>query len=221
MKPTVLTFIYSPNEQTRIMEESCKRFFPLVNAGEGKKYTGNGDVFKHLYNAMTELSDVEHLIYSDGGDTIFLKDFTPLQSMLIYSVEKACWPLPQILPLYPECPTPWKFLNGGNWSGPRELVMEFHRKYITPYIFRADIDGQSQQSIGFLKALQDGFPIRLDYSCVYYQSMAFEHDEDFTYTDTEVINNITGTRPAVIHYNGRTDPAKGIQLYKNQINGLL
>lgn len=213
---TVLTYIYAPNEQTKIMVDSASRFFPVVNAGEGKRYQGNGIVLKELHQALLDLTD-DVVIYSDGGDTIFLDSFTPLQSMLIYSVEKACWPLPQILPLYEDRPTPWKYLNGGNWCGPRELAIQFYEKYVLPYIFREDIDGQSQQSIGYLKAIQDGFPIRLDYNCTYFQSMAFEDAGDFTYTETRVKNNWTNTLPSVLHYNGRTTPTKGIQLYKNQL----
>ena len=213
---TVLTYIYAPNEQTKIMVESASRFFRVVNAGEGKPYKGNPDVLKHLLGAMKELTD-DIVIYSDGGDTIFLDSFKPLQSMLIYSVEKACWPLQQIAPLFEDRPAPWKFLNGGNWCGPKELAIEFYEKYVIPHIFHESNDCQSQQAIGYLLAIQHGFPIRLDYNCKYFQSMAFEDAGDFTYTDTRVKNNWTNSLPAVLHYNGRTNPTRGIQLYKNQL----
>lgn len=216
MNTTVLTYIYSPNNETRVMVESASRFFPVINAGEGKHYKGNGIVIRELRNALTELKE-DLVIYSDGGDTIFLDTFTPLSSMLVYSVEKACWPLPQISPLFEQRGTPWKYLNGGNWCGPRELMIEFYDKYVIPYLFRDDVDGQSQQSVGYLKAIQDGFPIRLDYSCRFFQSMAFEDPGDFSYTDTRVKNMWTDSTPAVLHYNGRTNMTRGIQLYHNQI----
>jgi len=214
---TVLTYIYRPFEGTEIMEASCKRFFPLINTCTDGKYYGNPTLERSLVRAMKDMDDGELVIYSDGADTIFLDTFEPPTDYLLYSAEKACWPLPQIIPLYEDRDTPWKYLNGGNWCGPAYLAIEFLTKYVLPYIFAENNDCQSQQSVGYLAAKRDGFPIRLDYECKLFQSMAFEKEGDFTYMDTKLRNNWTMTFPKVLHYNGRTAMDKGIELYKNQL----
>lgn len=217
MKLTVITQIYAPNEETQLMLDSAQRFHEVVNTWDGKRYIGNGHVILTNTQAVKEL-DTDIVCYSDGGDTLFLKELNPPKEVLVYSAEKACWPLPQLQILYPESPSYWRYLNAGNWVGPKQLVIEFFERYVHPQITRMDIDGQSQQTTAFLRAKQDGFPIMLDYNCALFQSMAFEHESDFTYTETTVKNNYTGHEPAVLHYNGRTDMTKGIRIYKNQLN---
>jgi hypothetical protein len=71
----------------------------------------------------------------------------------------------------------------------------------------------------YLKAVAEGFPIKLDFSCKLFQSIAFDHDPtrgdyplhltgyegtDFEIKDGLVVNKLTKSTPAVLHGNGQT-----------------
>lgn len=204
----IITNIYKEFWGTNQFRKSCNMInLPVYNAHIGGSFTGNGDVFKNLYKAFIDLQDhYKYAIYSDGADTFFVKAFQPPAGKIIYSAEKACYPIESMAPLFPQTKSPWKYLNGGNYCGEIKLLIEFFDKYgLNKY--KGDINGQKEQSESFLKAKLDEFPIELDDQCKYFQSIAFEDPGDF-YLDEDgkgIVNNITGSIPCVYHGNGRTD----------------
>lgn len=212
----ILTYIYSETPQTIHMLKSCERLnLPVHNANPVKRlFTGNGDAINILYKALLELKDkYKYVIYSDGGDTFFVRSFKPPDNIVIYSGEKACWPIEAYAAEYPPALTPWHFLNAGNWCGEIALVIEFFERYGLSGL-RGDINGQQQITEAFLKALKDGFPITIDEACQYFQSVAFEHKGDFRMEGKQLHNLVTDTYPAVLHGNGRTDMQWIYDVYK-------
>lgn len=205
--PTViLTSIYSEFYGTENFRKSVERIgMPLYNAFTGGHFTGNGDVMKMKHTALLELrKKFRYAIYSDGADTVFFRSFTPPSDRIIYSAEKACYPIESLADQYPDKQPPWCYLNAGNWCAPIDLMIEFMEKYgLTKY--SGDVNGQKEVTEAYLQAKKDGFPIFLDQKCEYFQTIAFEHEGDFSYDGFQIVNNIYHTRPRVAHGNGRTD----------------
>jgi hypothetical protein len=215
----ILTSIYGEFWGTKQFRRSCALLnLPIHNAFKGKRFTGNGDAIRMLYEAFIELKDkYKYLIYSDGADTFFVEGFEPPPGIVIYSAEKAVWPpLPSLNDAYKEYYetykddlhyqyTPWLYLNAGNFCGEIKLLIEFYEKYGLNKL-RGDVNGQKEISEAYLKAYKEGFPITLDVGCTLFQSIAFEHVNDFSLhpDGKRIINNITGTVPKVYHGNGRT-----------------
>lgn len=223
----VVTSIYSEFWGTEQFRKSCEMVgFPVHNAWNRQEFTGNGDVMQCLYEAYVELKDkYEYAIYSDGADTFFTKSFQPPSNAIVYSTEKQVWPnAPDLIARYEDYYkdkqqiveySPWLYLNGGNCCGPTELLVEFYERYGLS-TQSGDVNGQRELSEAFLQAKKDKFPIYLDYECKYFQTTGFESEGDFRLAEDgkSIINNITGSRPAVLHGNGRTDMQQIYDRYK-------
>lgn len=218
----ILTAIYSEFWGTEQFRKSVKRTgLDLYNVfPPGVPHKGNGFIYQYFYKAFLYLKDkCRTVIYSDGADTIFQKGFSPPLNKIIYSVEKQIWPpechYPELRTLYDRYYSnpkykgiehlPWKYLNGGNWCGPVDLLIEWYEKYGLKDL-TGDINGQLEQAEAFLKADTDGFPIEFDHLCQYFQTTAFENKGDFDLAPDGklLVNNLTGTIPCILHGNGRT-----------------
>lgn len=212
----IITSIYSEFWGTEQFWKSCEYIkMPVFNSFKGNRFTGNGDSIRMIYEALQELRDTyKYAIYSDGADTFFVKPFQPPFGKVIYSAEKACYPIPSLASRYPECKTPWKYLNGGNYCGDIETLIKFFEQEGLNK-FKGAINGQLEQSTAFLHAYDNGFPIELDYECKYFQSIAFEDPGDFSLAEDgkAIVNNLTGSHPCVYHGNGRTNMNSIYQRY--------
>jgi hypothetical protein len=216
----VLTAIYHEFWGTEQFRKSVERVgLDVYNVfPENTPYRGNGFIYQYFYKAFLDLKDkYKTVIYSDGADTVFQKAFVPPTDRIIYSVEKAIWPpaerFPHLKVLYDNYYNkhwrrndwPWKYLNGGNWCGPIHLLIEWYERYGLKDL-TGDINGQREQAEAFMKADADGFPIKFDHNCEYFQTTGFENQGDFSLAEDgkSIINNLTGTIPCVLHGNGRT-----------------
>lgn len=183
----------------------------LINVAETDRHVGNGEVLRLLHKAYKAIPPDTPVVYSDGADSFFLRVPEVPTKAILYSTEKAIWPNDT---RYPEVKayvegwnqhpgfTPWRYLNGGGYCGPAGLIVEFFERYGL-ISHPADANGQLQQGAAYLAALKE-FPIVLDQYCAQFQTIGFTEPGDFTVKGETLVNNITGTRPAVIHGNGRT-----------------
>jgi hypothetical protein len=104
------------------------------------------------------------------------------------------------------------------YGGPLALVIEFFERYGL-HKLHDNANGQAEVMDAYLKAQEDGFPIKLDFGCKLFQSIAFDHDPklnghplhlngyegtDFEIKDGLVVNKLTKSTPAVLHGNGQT-----------------
>ena len=223
MKDTIiLTAIYHEFWGTQQFRKSVEPFgLEIYNVfPPNTPHKGNGFIYQYFYKAFLDLKDkYKTVIYSDGADTFFQKVFVPPTDRIIYSVEKAIWPpasrFPHLAELYKKyydrprftnVPGPWLYLNGGNWCGPIDLLIEFYERYGLNQL-TGDINGQKEQAEAFMKADEDGFPIEFDLKCEYFQTTAFENQGDFSLAEDgkSLVNNLTGTTPCILHGNGRTN----------------
>lgn len=211
----VITSIYSEFWGTRHFRKSCERVgLPVHNAFKGNKFTGNGDVIRNIYEALKGLENqYQYAIYADGADSLFLKSFEVPTNHVLYSTEKAIWPPTEDLKnkwaqyerdFISLVDSPWKYLNGGGYCGPIQLLIQFFERYGLNKL-RGDVNGQREQSEAYIQARYDNFPIYLDINCTHFQTTAFEHEGDFAVSESGFKNLITGTEPAILHGNGRTE----------------
>lgn len=249
MSTIILTSIYSPNEGTKQFLESCKiTGFPVENVFTDPVFTGNGRVIQLIYEALLRnRNKYDNAIYADGADSLFVAPFIVPKGIVTYSTEKAIWePLPALKQAWDEYYKPfelgsttcvagftipgtskhsfssWKYLNGGGYCGPIELLIEFFENFLLPQIHASDVNAQSIQAFAFLDAFNEGFPIQLDTECENFQTVGHAHKNDFTIVSNVdekycpvFINNITHSQPALIHGNGRTDMRWLYKAYEN------
>lgn len=219
-KTTVITAIYQPFWGTDEFHKSCKRVgFEVYNAHPpGKPWSGYGSVLSHVYKGLLELKKqgYTHVVYADGADSLFLKNFK-VPDYVLYSTEKVIWePLPELTQRWNEYykyvadnkpmfkVTQWLYLNGGGYCGPVDLLIEFMERYGLSEL-KGDIPVQSKQAFAILNAITEDFPARLDTNCEIFQTTGFEHPGDFSYDETGFKNLHTGTEPSILHGNGRTN----------------
>jgi hypothetical protein len=202
----IITKIYEPIPSSDQMVASFQKQGYEVAVLTGL-HKGNGQTMRELYECFKRaVTGHIKFCYSDGADTYCQKPFDAPDDHILYSTEKACYPIGDLAQQYPKgVKSPWKFLNGGGVCGPLEIMMEFMEKYglIT---HENDINGQLELHHAFLKARKDKFPIKLDTDCRIFQSVAFANEGDFE-VDCEtglILNKVTGITPAILHANGRT-----------------
>lgn len=223
----VITSIYSPFWGTKQFEKSVNKVgYPLINSfappivNDGFK--GNGTSIRMIYESLLELRrKYKYAIYADGADSYFVKQFE-VPDFILYSTEKAVWPpTTEMNEAWQEyynirsVPTPWKYLNGGGYCGPISLLIEFFERYGLNKLI-GDCNGQREQSLAFLQAFKDKFPIHLDWLCENFQTTGFADPGEFAIDkDTLKITNFrTQTEPALFHGNGRTNMDWLYNLYK-------
>ena len=211
----VATYIYQDfadgDSSTYKFRESVARHgLELHNvAPPGGQHVGNGEVLRLLGNLYKSLPADEPVVYADGADSFFLRVPNVPTDSILYSTEKAIWPPKDELREKwdkhydgPALMSEWLYLNGGGYCGPAGLLAEFFQRYLME--LPADANGQWQQAEAFFQACVDAMPIFLDTRCEEFQTIGFAGVGDFSTRPGVLINNITNTRPAVIHGNGRT-----------------
>lgn len=120
---------------------------------------------------------------------------------IVFNAEKACWPYSNWAKDYPETDSPWKYLNGGAAFVKTDLFIKMFEE--NP-IKHTDNDQVNLARIYLDK--RDQYNMKLDTDCKVFQSIAFEHEDDFELLDSNVnfINLVNMTTPIIIHANGRT-----------------
>jgi hypothetical protein len=216
----IITNIYKPFAGTDRMVSSFEKhgFEVAVN----RIPTGNGAILRGLYECYKRaIGGHETFAYSDAADTVCQRPFTVPTDHLLWSTEKACYPNPEKAKEYKfagRLKSPWRYLNNGVYGGPLALAIEFFERYGL-HKLHDGANGQAEVMDAYLKAQEDGFPIKLDFNCKLFQSIAFDHDPnrqghpvhangyegtDFEIKDGLVVNKLTKSTPAVLHGNGQT-----------------
>jgi len=151
--------------------------------------------------------DYTHILYTDCFDTIAFGNSEevinkwlnyPLQGRMLISAEKACYPHPERAKDYPECPTPWKFVNGGGW------MVEI--EYFKHLCHKENLNSDSHDQVWLMDAyLNNKADIRIDVYCKIFQTIAFSHQWEWEKVNGRFKNVGTGEFPVFMHGNGHTD----------------
>jgi len=225
-KIAYITSIYKEFWGTKIFRESCAHCgIEPINVHKGEPWKGNANVFKLIYKALVELREAgyTHVVYSDGADVIWLEKVETCPDFILYSTEKAFYPnavgighhySPEHM--FPkDSQTRWHYLNAGLWLGSIDNVIahyQLNKLHSLPlhYPNGQVLNGQWEQICAYFCSLQSMIPIALDSKCNFFQSVAFQHDDEFTMPfeasyGIRFRNEITGNYPLALHGNGRTD----------------
>lgn len=175
------------------------------------EWRGFGTKLIEVYNFFYKNPDVREIIFIDAYDVIALstpkevKEKIKDRSKMLVSVEKGCWPQSDLASKYPETISEWKYINSGTYYAPRALFMELIEK--NPPLYSDD--DQLWMTNMFLNN-KDKFI--LDYNCEVFQCHSFVSEDDYEYKDKRVFNLKTKSKPVLIHFNGKSDNTKVLEL---------
>lgn len=194
MKIKVITVATQENYGLRMLCESLRRAeMDYVVLGLGETWQGFGMKIIKTREYLRTLVGYTHFIFVDAYDTLFLKPITDYEGGIIFSTEKNCWP--DYNAPYPESKAVFRYLNSGCYIAPIDEYLALIDHFPINY---ADDDQRYFTNI-YLKTDK----IKLDTDCKLFQSYAFTDQNDLTITPNSIINNHSGSEPAVIHFNGK------------------
>lgn len=182
-----------------------------------EKYVMYGSKMISAYN-YAKKTDCTHLFICDAYDIFVLGTMQEAADRLInklgldcivFNAEKACWPYSDWAKEYPEVYGHWKYLNGGAaFVEVKKFIQLFEENPIQHH----DNDQVNLARIYLDK--RERYNMKLDTHCNVFQSIAFEHEDDFSYKEAigYLVNKKTGTLPCIIHGNGKTNMDRVYQL---------
>lgn len=177
------------------------------------EWRGFGTKLIETYNFLKANPDVDRFIFADAHDVLVLgspEEFEgklPNKDCILFNSERGCWPPPvqEFEHLYKKFDHGFSFLNSGVYYAPSKLFIEVFEAAPPQY----KSDDQWWASMLYLFGRHN---ILLDSNCDVFQCYSFIQDGDYSYGDTRILNNKTGTMPLWFHGNGKTDMSKILEL---------
>ena len=225
----VITVATENNQELDRFRESCHHHnIPYKILGLGQEWTGgeakNGVLLKpggsqKINLLKEELKDYPDLgnhiiLFTDSYDVLFngtseeiVDRFRKMESPIVFSAEKTCWPDVELKEQYPKSPTDYRYLNSGGFIGYGDHIS----KLINKVSVNNEYDDQLYYTERFFEDLKGDKGIILDYNQFLFQTMN-ESLEDIIVEGDNVKNTITKETPIIIHANGGSD-------VKNALNG--
>ena len=160
------------------------------------------------YNYMKAHPEYTHLFTVDAHDVFVLGTMEEALSriedkdVLLFNAEKGCYPDPEKAALYPRANSEWRYVNGGCAFVYVPLFIQMFEE--NPI---AEIDNDQRNLTDIF--LSNKYNFVLDYKCRLFQSIAFRTTGEFGLYSWDnknyaFENYIFGTKPIIIHGNGRT-----------------
>jgi len=175
------------------------------------EWRGFGTKLIEVYNFFYKNPNVKEVIFVDAYDVLVLSNHEEViekikdRTKMLVSTEKACYPDASLGSQYPEVDSKWKYINSGTYYAPRDLFMDLIDK--NPPLYSDD--DQLWMTKMFLSN-RDKFV--LDYDCEVFQCHSFVAEDDYEYKDKRVFNLKTKSKPSIIHFNGKSDNTKVLEL---------
>ena len=175
------------------------------------EWKGFGTKLIETYNHLQKNPHITEFIFVDAYDVIALSSPQEVlekikdRTKMLISVEKNCWPKSELAYKYPKTDSEWKYINSGSYYSPSKLFIDMIESYPPLYID----DDQLWLTNEFLNNPDDKV---LDYDCEVFQAYSFISDDDFGYENKRLQNLKTKSQPVLIHFNGRTDSTKILDL---------
>lgn len=142
-----------------------------------------------------------HMLLNDSFDAVAIAPMSEIYEKYketdkaLLSCEKACYPATELEKDYPPCPTPHKFVNGGQFMFPIPMFIRLFEDY--------PMGGVNAQEWLTRAFLFENKGYLLDTSCDIFQNIAFHDPADFTITeDKRILNNYTKSKGVLIHNCG-------------------
>lgn len=150
--------------------------------------------------------DCTHILYTDCFDTLCFTDSQEVikkyedrfrSPKMLISAEKNCYPLWERAGEYPDCPTPWKYVNGGGWMVEIEYFKELCKI--------ENLTNESHDQVWLMDVYLRNKEIQVDNNCEIFQTIAFSNREEWIKEEGRFRNVGTNTLPVFFHGNGHTD----------------
>lgn len=211
MKFAVVTVASRPTEGFQRFIRSCAFFghWPIV-LGMHQKFRGFSDksqMLKAWLKGGKYPSDVTHILFVDSYDVVFggsLAEIIERYEMdfpasIVFSAERGCWPDDRIRDDYPECKTPYRFLNSGGWISDIQSAIQL--------LNNITFDDPSDQRLLTRLYLKGSHNMVLDTECHIFQCL-YQAETDLDYSGLNIVNLKTFSRPLIFHANGFSDMSK-------------
>jgi hypothetical protein len=169
------------------------------------QWRGFGEKLVMGQKAARELTQYTHLMLIDAFDVIVMATVDEIMSRylefghpFVCQAENNCWPDKEKASRYPECNTPWRYLNSGLYIAEREYLGQLWEKHgpIDPCVY-----DQGWVTDVFLN---DPGCIKLDTNCVLFQSL-LASIKNLELINGKLHNTLTDTYPLIAHHHGGQD----------------
>ena len=204
---TVVAPAFYPNpRQCHFLMDSCANLglsYYLFGLGEQWPGAIEAKIIRLLWEI--ERLETEYVLMTDAGDSFVMADEDELLARTpaappVVSAEKNCWPQPQLAEYYPGSVSPWRYVNSGGYIGTKEGVAGMLRAMHASLPSDDQGDDQFALSLAYL----NGYPLILDTLCQVFQTAAGAGQDEFSWQGNRLRNNVTGSTPCVLHFNGHT-----------------
>ena len=181
-----------------------------------KKYLEN---FADTDERLLIFSDCYDAVVSGSPDQVIEKFLTVQKNTgcdVMFSAEAICWPDKSISNQFPDKGTPYKFLNSGGFIGSIKSL-----KKLTASPIKSSDDDQYYYQLEYLKSVkgESEISIILDDFAYIFQTLSSHFDKiNIDYGQSKVVNNLTNSRPILIHGNGGEDSKLFLNRLCNYIN---
>ena len=161
--------------------------------------------------AIRNLRDIyTHVMHVDSSDTLILAPEEEILDLwaghcysgVLVSAEKNCHPKPELAREYAlrlRCRPPvfpWQYANSGGWIAEREVI-----ESAIPVVSElATYCDQLCWTRGYLQRVEPA--VSLDTGCTIFQTMFLQEPQEFEFHNGRLLNTVTQTKPAAIHWNG-------------------
>lgn len=199
--------------------ESLKRFGvePVV-LGMGEPWFGLMTKPKRMRDWLRGYTD-ELVIWTDSFDVVFAAHPDEVAARylklwpsmpVLYNAERGIWPRADLADRFPECGTPWRYLNCGLMIGPPKDMLKV--------LDWMDLDGMPGDCLDPLRPGHKCEPndqawhqmawsakptaMAIDTQCEIFQSCSACSMDDFNMAGGIISNRLTGTTPMIFHCNG-------------------
>jgi hypothetical protein len=152
-------------------------------------------------------NDYTHVLYTDASDSFFLAPLLEIEEKYLHyfndevvvSGEKGCHPFPEYMEHFTS-PSPWKYMNPGNFIGPIPKVLDIISKLKTYKDMRTNDQGPWMEAY-----VQKRIQIKIDTECMLFQTMSDIKWLDYETYYAGIKNIITANSPCILHFNGPKD----------------
>lgn len=181
------------------------------------QWRGFGTKIMELKNYLEQRPEITEFVFCDAYDVIILgtPDEMKTDAKILFSAEKACYPVPALAKFYPPTESNFKYLNSGLFYARRDAWLNEIAKFPPSY----EVDDQFYYTSLFIT---EGSDIEIDFEQKFFNSHSFVDPSEYGYHDNRVFVWYTGevvlhqaSVPLAVHFNGRTiDPEfdKNIQI---------
>jgi hypothetical protein len=125
---------------------------------------------------------------------------------VLFSAEKACWPIGQLWSLYPETSSIYKYLNAGTYISTVKILKKLFiilMKKIYKFYYFCDLNVDDQEYFTDIFLFENKNLIILDNNAEIFNCL-YDSINDIEFKDNKIYNKTTQTYPMIFHGNSNT-----------------